>query len=71
MILLWALITEIYGREFIIIPGSALYTLDSNGLPCSLQETTLYIFRALQGISVAVSIPASIGILAARFPDGK
>ncbi|PVI02692.1 drug resistance protein, partial [Periconia macrospinosa] len=72
MILLWARIADVYGREKIFIVGSALYTLTSIGLPfLSPNETALYVFRALQGVSVAASMPASMGILAARFPAGK
>lgn len=71
LILLWGRLADVYGRRVIFLIGSTLFALSTLVTPFSPNEICFYVFRALQGVSAAATVPSALGILATLFPPGS
>lgn len=71
LILLFSRLADVYGRKIVFLAGCIAYTISSGLLPFSPNATIFFLFRALQGISVASAVLSSIGIVTSTFPAGK
>lgn len=71
LILLWGRLADVYGRRVIFLVGSTLFALSTLVTPFSPNEICFYVFRALQGVSGAATVPSALGILATLFPPGS
>jgi len=70
-LLLISRIADIYGKKPMFILGSVGVCLFLVVTPFAPNEISLDVFRGLQGLSAAASVPSAIGILGATFPPGK
>jgi len=62
---------DLLGRRSVFMGGLALFTAAS--LACGLagSETTLIVFRAIQGLGAAITAPAALSIVTTIFPEGR
>src|SRR5205814_7723872 len=69
--LLGGRLADLLGRRRLFIAGLALFTVMSllNGLAWS--ETSLIVFRSLQGLGAAMLSPAALSILTTTFREGR
>lgn len=70
LILFWGRLADIYGRRLVFMVGSTLFTIASLIIPFSPNEILFYVFRVVQGMSGAATIPSALGILSTTFPVG-
>ncbi|KJK90164.1 hypothetical protein H633G_05996 [Metarhizium anisopliae BRIP 53284] len=70
-LLLWGRIADIYGKRLIFILGSLWVTCVTAANPFMPNETAFNLFRGLQGLGAAATVPTAIGILGVTFPPGK
>ncbi|GJJ06805.1 hypothetical protein Clacol_001001 [Clathrus columnatus] len=70
-LLLFGRLADIHGRKLTFLLGTAMTGIFS--LACGFARTKLQIiiFRALQGMGGAASVPAALGILAQTFPPSS
>ena len=61
---------DLLGRRAVFAAGVVLFTGASLGCGLSRSETTLIVFRAVQGIGAAVIAPAALSIVSTAFPEG-
>ncbi|KAF8875000.1 putative efflux transporter [Infundibulicybe gibba] len=71
LLLMFGRLADLYGRKRTFLLGSAWLAALTLGCGFAKDEITLDILRGFQGVGVAASIPASLGILAHAFPPGK
>ena len=71
MLLIAGAIADIVGARNVELVGVMLLGIFT--LACGLSETgiQLVVFRALQGVAMAMHLPASVSIIAAAVPVGK
>ncbi|KAF9456822.1 major facilitator superfamily domain-containing protein [Collybia nuda] len=71
LLLMFGRLADLYGRKKTFLIGS--FTLAAFTLGCGFSQNaiTLDVLRGIQGIGVAATIPASIGILAHAFPPSR
>lgn len=69
-ILFWGRLADIHGRRIVFLFGSTSFTIASLIIPFSPNEICFYVFRVVQGMSGAATIPSALGILATTFPVG-
>ncbi|KAI1455142.1 drug resistance protein [Annulohypoxylon moriforme] len=69
--LLWGRLADVHGRRSIFLIGALLFTLATFTAPFSTNEWVFYLFRVLQGLSSAATVPSAIGIMSSTFPPGK
>ena len=64
-------LADLLGRRRLFIAGLALFTVSSllDGLAWS--ETSLIVFRSLQGLGAALLSPAGLSILTTTFTEGR
>jgi EmrB/QacA subfamily drug resistance transporter len=70
-LLLGGRLADLLGRRRLFVAGLALFTVTSllNGLAWS--ETSLIVFRSLQGLGAAMLSPAALSILTTTFREGR
>ncbi|KAF8658411.1 hypothetical protein AX16_001964 [Volvariella volvacea WC 439] len=71
LLLMFGRLADLYGRKRVFILGSIWLAAFTLGCGFAQSNLTLDILRGLQGVGVAASIPASLGILAHAFPPGR
>jgi EmrB/QacA subfamily drug resistance transporter len=71
VLLLGGRLADLLGRRRLFIAGLALFTVSSllDGLAWS--ETSLIVFRSLQGLGAALLSPAALSILTTTFREGR
>src|SRR4026209_544426 len=71
VLLLGGRLADLLGRRRLFMAGLALFTVTSllDGLAWS--ETSLIVFRSLQGLGAAMLSPAALSILTTTFREGK
>ncbi|KAL2141880.1 hypothetical protein VTI28DRAFT_1863 [Corynascus sepedonium] len=70
-LLLWGRVADIYGKRKIFVAGSAWFAATTLANPFLPNEIPFDLFRGLQGLGAAASIPTAIGILGTTFPPSK
>src|SRR5881398_2139794 len=70
-LLLGGRLADLLGRRRLFVAGLALFTVSSllDGLAWS--ETSLIVFRSLQGLGAALLSPAALSILTTTFEEGR
>src|SRR5437763_2259346 len=71
VLLLGERLADLLGRRRLFVAGLALFTVSSllDGLAWS--ETSLIVFRSLQGLGAALLSPAALSILTTTFEEGR
>jgi EmrB/QacA subfamily drug resistance transporter len=71
VLLLGGRLADLLGRRRLFVAGLALFTVSSllDGLAWS--ETSLIVFRSLQGLGAALLSPAALSILTTTFEEGR
>src|SRR5438045_3098027 len=71
VLLLGGRLADLLGRRRLFVAGLALFTVSSllDGLAWS--ETSLIVFRSLQGLGAALLSPAALSILTTTFQEGR
>ncbi|KAF9034485.1 putative efflux transporter [Hymenopellis radicata] len=64
-------LADLYGRKKIFMIGAAWLSVFTLACGFAQNEITLDVLRGIQGMGVAGTLPASMGILAHSFPPGK
>ena len=62
---------DILGRRRVFIGGIILFTIGSFAGGFAVDETTLLIARAVQGLGAAFAAPTALSLIATEFPEGK
>jgi EmrB/QacA subfamily drug resistance transporter len=64
-------LADVYGRKRLFVLGLALFTGASLMAGLAGGESTLVLARVLQGIGAAATMPSTLAIISATFPDDK
>ncbi|KAL2189914.1 hypothetical protein L209DRAFT_677132 [Thermothelomyces heterothallicus CBS 203.75] len=70
-LLFWGRVADIYGKRKIFVAGSAWFAATTLVNPFLPNEIAFDLFRGLQGLGAAASVPTAIGILGTTFPPSK
>ncbi|AEO55081.1 hypothetical protein MYCTH_2298499 [Thermothelomyces thermophilus ATCC 42464] len=70
-LLFWGRVADIYGKRKIFVAGSAWLAATTLVNPFLPNEIAFDLFRGLQGLGAAASVPTAIGILGTTFPPSK
>ncbi|KAF4568237.1 hypothetical protein EYR40_010365 [Pleurotus pulmonarius] len=70
LLILFGRLADLHGRKRTFLAGSIWLAAWTLGCGFAQTEIELDVLRGLQGVGVAASIPASLGILAHAFPPG-
>ncbi|KAF9497440.1 MFS general substrate transporter [Pleurotus eryngii] len=70
LLILFGRLADLHGRKRTFLAGSMWLAAWTLGCGFAQTEIELDVLRGLQGVGVAASIPASLGILAHAFPPG-
>ncbi|KAL2172879.1 hypothetical protein VTG60DRAFT_57 [Thermothelomyces hinnuleus] len=70
-LLFWGRVADIYGKRKIFVAGSAWFAATTIVNPFLPNEIAFDLFRGLQGLGAAASVPTAIGILGTTFPPSK
>jgi len=62
---------DLLGRRRVFIVGTVIFTVGSLLCGIAWSETSLIVFRALQGLGAATITPAALSILVATFSEGR
>ena len=62
---------DILGRRRVFLGGIILFTIGSFAGGFAVDETTLLIARAVQGLGAAFAAPTALSLIASEFPEGK
>ncbi|KAF8731224.1 hypothetical protein AX14_005036 [Amanita brunnescens Koide BX004] len=68
LLVLFGRLADLFGRKLVFLTGSAWLFAFTLACAFAPDELTLDILRGFQGVGVAATIPASLGILANAFP---
>ncbi|ANZ74119.1 BA75_00116T0 [Komagataella pastoris] len=71
LLLLMGSIADLFGRRYSVLAAFTLYSMFSLIGGFMSNYIALCIFRALQGVVVAVGTPAAAGIIGANYPIGR
>nr|AOR51677.1 MFS general substrate transporter [Phaffia rhodozyma] len=70
LLLLWGKLADLYGRKYAYLGGIACFCIFNIAAALSQSLIQISIFRALQGVGAAASVPAAAGIITETFPPG-
>lgn len=70
-LLLLGHLADIYGRREVFIMGCVWIVISTTNVPFVPNKIGFDIFRGLQGLGAAATMPTAIGILGATYPPGK
>ena len=70
-LLLGGRLADVLGRRRIFVAGIALFTISSALCGLAWSETSLVLFRALQGLGGALFAPAGLSLLMTTFREGR
>ncbi|GAA4484155.1 MFS transporter [Actinoallomurus oryzae] len=64
-------LADVYGRRRLFVGGIAVFTVASLVAGLATSQEMLIVARVLQGFGAAASIPSTLAIISATFPDEK
>lgn len=64
-------LADVYGRRRLFVGGLAVFTVASLVAGLATSQEMLIVARVLQGLGAAASIPSTLAIISATFPDPK
>jgi MFS family permease len=70
-LLLFGRLADLHGRRLTFLAGIAWFTIFSIGCGSAHNQISLDVMRAFQGLGIAASLPAAMGILAQSFERGS
>ncbi|CAG8971477.1 hypothetical protein HYALB_00002061 [Hymenoscyphus albidus] len=70
-LLLFGKLGDVYGKKIMFLIGCFWVTATALGTAFSPVEVCLCVFRALQGLAAALTIPSAIGIIGYTIPPGR